>query len=179
MAKKIIEVLVGLFMMLGLAALVFLALQVSGLTNFTGKENYYKVTADFDTVGNLKVRAPVMVAGVSVGEVSSIELNQADFRARVTMLVNSDQKLPIDTSASIFTQGILGANYVSLTPGYNDTNLKNGGVIETTNSAVILEKLIGQFLYTFQNKKSQDSTATVAKEETSASSSTTTLGTKP
>ena len=95
-----------------------------------------------------------MVAGVSVGEVANIQLNQNDFRAIVTLLIDKNKiKLPTDTAASIYTQGLLGSNYINLSPGYADTFLNNGGVIETTNSAVILEKLIGQFLYGLQNKK--------------------------
>lgn len=152
--KKFTEVLVGLFMILGILALIFLALKVSGLANYSGSQGYYRITADFDNVGSLKVRAPVMVAGVSVGEVASIQLNKTDFRAHVTLLINNNQnQLPVDTSASIYTQGLLGSNYISLSPGYTDNYLKEGSTIETTNSAVILEKLIGQFLYNFQNKK--------------------------
>jgi phospholipid/cholesterol/gamma-HCH transport system substrate-binding protein len=155
--KKMTEVLVGLFMLLGIIALVFLALKVSGLTGYSDNQGYYKVTADFDNVGSLKVRSPVMVAGVSVGEVASIRLNKADFRARVTLLISKSQnELPVDTSASIYTQGLLGSNYVSLSPGYTDTYLKDNGVIDTTNSAVILEKLIGQFLYSYQKKSESE-----------------------
>lgn len=155
-------------MLLGIIALVFLALKVSGLTTYSRGQDYYRVTADFDNVGGLKVRAPVMIAGVSVGEVSSITLNRTDYRAHVTFLINKKQApLPIDTSASIYTQGILGANYVNLSPGYADSFLQDGGVIDTTNSAVILEKLIGQFLYSFQNKKPAESTSTPATQNSS------------
>jgi|JI102314A1RNA_FD_contig_121_7176_length_2282_multi_3_in_0_out_0_3 phospholipid/cholesterol/gamma-HCH transport system substrate-binding protein len=157
MFKKMTETLVGLFMILGIVALGFMAIQVSGLSWYAHKANYYKVTADFDNIGGLKVRAPVMIAGVSVGEVANIVLNASDYRARVTLLVDQDKaKLPTDTSASIYTQGLLGSNYINLSPGYADTFLANGGLIETTNSAVILEKLIGQFLYSFQSKPSQE-----------------------
>lgn len=155
MLKKLTEILVGLFMILGILALTFLALKVSGLTGYSNKAHYYKITADFDNVGGLKVRAPILIAGVSVGEVGSIVLDRNDFRAKVTLLIDETKvKLPIDTSASIYTQGLLGSNYVNLSPGYSETFLKDGGIIETTNSAIILEKLIGQFLYSFQNKKS-------------------------
>ena len=141
-------------MILGILALIFLALKVSGLTGYTDKSNYEKITAAFDNIGGLKIRAPIMVAGVSVGEVANIQLNQNDFRAIVTLLIDKNKiKLPTDTAASIYTQGLLGSNYINLSPGYADTFLNNGGVIETTNSAVILEKLIGQFLYGLQNKK--------------------------
>lgn len=158
MLKKFTEILVGFFMILGVAALIFLALKVSGLTGYSSKADYYKITADFDNVGGLKIRAPVMIAGVSVGEVNNISLNKNDFRAKVTLLVDATKaKLPVDTSASIYTQGLLGSNYVNLAPGYSETFLKEGGIIETTNSAVILEKLIGQFLYSFQNKPQENS----------------------
>lgn len=154
MLNKMMEILVGFFMILAILALTFLALQVSGLTGYSNKADYYKVTADFDNVGGLKVRAPVMIAGVSVGQVANIVLNNNDFRAKVTLLIDKDKAtLPTDTSASIYTQGLLGSNYVNLSPGYAESFIKNDGVIETTNSAVILEKLIGQFLYSFQNKK--------------------------
>lgn len=159
MLKKMTEILVGLFMILGILALTFLALEVSGLSGYSNKVDYYKISADFDNVGGLKVRAPVMIGGVSVGQVSNIVLNKTDYRAKVTLLIDKDKaQLPTDTSASIYTQGLLGSNYVNLSPGYAETFLKNGGVIDTTNSAVILEKLIGQFLYSFQNKKSDGNT---------------------
>lgn len=163
MAKRITEILVGLMMLLAITALVFMALKVSGLTDYTGKQGYYKIFADFDNVGSLKVRAPVMIAGVSIGEVDAITLNSTDYRARVTLLIrNNATKLPVDTSASIYTQGILGSNYVNLSPGYEEQYLTSNGVITTTNSAVILEKLIGQFLYSFQNKKSDAPAAATA-----------------
>jgi phospholipid/cholesterol/gamma-HCH transport system substrate-binding protein len=162
-AKRITEILVGLMMLLAITALVFMALKVSGLTDYTGKQGYYKIFADFDNVGSLKVRAPVMIAGVSIGEVDAITLNSTDYRARVTLLIrNNATKLPVDTSASIYTQGILGSNYVNLSPGYEEQYLTSNGVITTTNSAVILEKLIGQFLYSFQNKKSDAPAAATA-----------------
>jgi phospholipid/cholesterol/gamma-HCH transport system substrate-binding protein len=157
MFRKLTETCVGLFMILSICALTFLALKVSGLTGYANQTDYYKIAADFDNVGGLKIRAPVLIAGVSVGEVSNIVLNTTDFRARVTLLIDKHKaQLPTDTSASIYTQGLLGSNYVNLAPGYSETFLKEGGVIETTNSAVILEKLIGQFLYSFQNKKPQE-----------------------
>jgi phospholipid/cholesterol/gamma-HCH transport system substrate-binding protein len=155
--KKVIEILVGFFMVLGIVALVFLAIKVSGLTTYTNKQSFYTVTAEFDNVGGLKVRAPVMIAGVWVGEVKQIELDHTSFRAKVVLsLLKTKDNLPSDTSANIYTQGLLGANYVNLNPGYADTFLKQGSVIESTQPAVILEKLIGQFIYNMQgssNKK--------------------------
>lgn len=153
MRTKILEFVVGLFMMAGLVALVFLALKVSGLA-LTSHHQYYTVTAEFDNVGDLKVRAPVMVSGVVVGRVSHVQLDNNNFRAVVTLQINKQMNaLPIDTSAAILTQGILGSNYVSLTPGFQSANLKNGDRIETTHPAIILENLIGQLLYNLKNKQ--------------------------
>lgn len=151
--KKIMETLVGLFMILGLVALVFLALKVSGLTVFSSKESYYQVVAEFDNIGGLKVRSPVMIAGVAIGQVDDITLDPQTFRAKTVLSIRNDHQLPVDTSANIYTQGLLGSNYVSLTPGYADSNLKDGGVIETTQPAIVLEKLIGQFLYSLKGDK--------------------------
>lgn len=154
LSKKIIETLVGLFMILAMLSLVFLSFKVSGLTGYTSKADYYKITAQFDNIGGLKLRAPVMISGVTVGYVGKIVLDNTDFRAKVTLMITKNEStLPTDTSASIYTQGLLGANYINLSPGYAPTFLKNGGVIEVTHSAIILEKLIGQFLYSFQTKK--------------------------
>ncbi len=150
MRKPIVELVVGLFMLIGIVALVILAFKISGLTSF-GNSKTYTVTADFDNIGDLKPRAPVTLAGVVVGQVGKIVLDSKTFRAHVVLLIyakNNDS--PTDSSASIFTQGLLGSNYISLTPGFADTNLKNGDRIEVTRSALILENLIGQFLYSFK-----------------------------
>lgn len=153
MRIRVIETFVGLFMLAGMVALLILALKVSGLSTALNGDGYY-VTAIFDNAGSLKVRAPVSIAGVKVGEVTKISLDNASFRAAVTMRINRDEaKLPTDTSASIFTQGLLGANYISLIPGYDQTFLKNGSQIENTHPALILEDLIGQFLFSI-NKSS-------------------------
>lgn len=145
-------------MILGIIALVFLALKVSGLTNYRSS-GYYAVTADFDNTGSLKVRAPVSIAGVHVGQVGAISLNPVTYRATVTLLLNDKTKIPTDSAASIYTQGLLGSNYISLSPGYADTNLKNGGQIQSTTSALILEKLIGQFIFSLKNNTSKGSGA--------------------
>jgi len=151
--KKIIEVLVGFFMILGIIALAFMAIKVSGLAAYSTQQSFYKVYADFDNIGSLKVRSPVMISGVWIGQVSAINLDPTSYRARVTLDVSKDQKLPTDTSASIYTQGLLGSNYISLTPGYEESFLKEGSYIETTQPAIILEKLIGQFLYSLKGDK--------------------------
>lgn len=146
-------------MLFGLAALVLLAFKVSGLTQL-GNNHTYTLTAEFDNIGGLKVRAPVAIGGVRIGQVSQITLDKNNFRAIVTLQINEIYNtLPVDTSASIFTQGILGSNYVSLTPGFEPQNLKSGGRIETTHSALVLENLIGQLIYSIKSDKSDASGA--------------------
>ncbi len=147
MRRGLLDFIVGLFILVGIIALVFLAFRVSGLTHYTSSD-FYTVRANFDNVGDLKVRAPVTIAGVRVGQVSAIYLNPTTFRATVLMQINNrEDKIPVDTSASILTAGILGSNYVGLSPGYEDKVLHSGGEISTTHSALILENLIGQFLF--------------------------------
>jgi len=152
-----IEVVVGVFIIAGLLALVALAFKVSGLTQ-VGNGHYYVLQADFDNVGDLKVRAPVSVSGVTVGRVSGIKLDPQTFRATVTLqMQNWFNKLPMDSSASILTQGLLGSNYISLTPGYEEKSLHPGQRIETTHSALILENLIGQLMFNLTSDKNNDS----------------------
>lgn len=145
--NKIVELMVGLFILGGMAALLVLALKVSGLGNVVG-DNGYHISAAFDNVGDLKIRAPVTIAGVRVGEVTGIKLDQQTFRAIVTMQISPDQnEIPLDSSASILTQGLLGSNYISLTPGFDNTFLKEGDKIDNTHPAIILENIIGQVMY--------------------------------
>lgn len=161
MRNKLLETIVGIFMVLGFLGLIFLAFEVSGLTFFRQGENF-KVTADFDDIGSLKVRAPVQVSGVTVGRVAEIKLSAESLRATVVMEIDSKYKdIPVDSSASIFTQGILGSNYIALIPGYEEESLKNGSHIETTHSALILENLLGQLLFSLkpENKEKQPETA--------------------
>lgn len=153
MRNKALEIIVGLFMVVGFLGLLFLAFKVSGLTMIHKGDNY-EITADFDNIGSLKVRAPVQLSGVTIGRVESINLDSTTFRARVTLLINKQyNNLPIDSGASIYTQGILGSNYVALTPGFETENLMPGGQIETTHSALILEDLIGQLLFSMKSDK--------------------------
>ncbi len=152
-----IEVAVGFFIVAALLALIVLAFKVSGLTQ-VGNGSYYVIKADFDNIGDLKVRAPVTVSGVKVGRVSGIKLDSQTFRAIVTLQIqNWFNKLPIDTSASILTQGLLGSNYISLSPGYEEKLLHPGQHIETTHSALILENLVGQLMFNLTNDKKNDS----------------------
>lgn len=151
-----LEFCVGVFIIVALCGLLFLAIKVSGLTTMDNGHTYV-LRADFDNIGDLKVRAPVTVSGVKVGMVTAIQLNPQTYRANVSMAINDHfNNLPIDTSASIFTQGLLGSNYVSLSPGFEQQMLQPGGRIETTHSALILENLIGQLMYNFSGSKDKD-----------------------
>lgn len=144
---RLIESLVGLFLLFAMTALIVLAFKVSGLTNLF-PEKTYSVTAEFDDIGGLKVRSPVKIGGVQIGQVGEIALDPTTFKAIVTLNINDQYNdIPDDSSAGIYTAGLLGDNYVAITPMYSQSYLKNGGKIEMTNSAMILEKLIGQFLY--------------------------------
>lgn len=150
--KRILEMTVGLFMIAGMLSLLLLALKVSGLSQSASADNY-RVVAEFDNIGSLKARAPVRIAGVKVGQIEKIELQNQHFKAKVTLLINKkENNLPTDTSASILTEGLLGSNYISLTPGYEEELLKDGSVINNTQPALILENLIGQLLFSLKNK---------------------------
>ncbi len=148
-----IDISVGLFMLLGLLSLAVLVVKVSGISELISKTGYL-VTADFTDIGGLKVRAPVTVAGVRVGEVTRIELQPGELNAKVTMQLNRDKPIPFDdVSARILTQGLLGSNYISIVPGFDDDEnkehpyLRAGDVIAKTQEAIILENLIGQLLF--------------------------------
>ena len=146
MGRKGIETLVGVFVLLGMLAVVFLALKAANLASFSVGSTY-ALTAKFDNIGGLKVRAPVQSAGVTVGRVTSIALDPQSFQGLVTIEVDSRVKFPSDTSAKILTSGLLGDQYIGLEPGGSDKNLTGGDQIKMTQSAVVLENLIGQFLY--------------------------------
>jgi phospholipid/cholesterol/gamma-HCH transport system substrate-binding protein len=143
---------VGLFILLGLIALVFLALRAGNMSSFSFAPTY-RVQAYFDNVGGLKVRAPVKSSGVVVGRIASIGFDNKRFQAIVTFDLEQAYQFPDDTSASILTSGLLGEQYVGLTPGGDDKNLKNGGTIRFTQSAVVLEDLISKFLYNSAEKQ--------------------------
>ncbi len=149
------DTLVGLFVVAGIAGLFFLALQVSNLGSFTSGQGY-TLTANFTNSGGLKVRSPVSLAGVKIGQVSAIDLNPTTYQSVVTMHIDTAyNNLPDDTTASIFTAGLLGEQYVSLEPGGSDTYLKDQGKIDITQPAIILEKAIGQFLFKSAEEKSE------------------------
>ena len=145
MTRKAIETTVGLFLLFGLAAMIWLALSVGNWSPATTYD--YEVTARFDNIGGLTVKAPVTLAGVTIGRVASIGIDDEDYSAHVTLQIDhAHNNLPTDTSAAILTSGLLGAQYVGLDPGADETYLENGGQIEITQSAVVLEHLIGQIL---------------------------------
>ncbi len=136
----------GLFIVLGFAALAYLATQTTTLVNMDGGATY-SVTASFTNVGQLKDRAPVKMAGVRIGSVSSIQLDPKSLNARVTMDINKRfDQIPADSSASVLTSGLLGDQYIGIQPGGSPENLKNGSQIILTQSAIQLEDLIGKFL---------------------------------
>ena len=146
MKRRSIETLVGVFVLAGLLAIVFLALKAANLANFRAGDTY-SLTARFDNIGGLKVRAPVKSAGVTVGRVKAIALDPQSFQGLVTFDIDGKVQFPADTSAKILTSGLLGEQYVGLEPGGSDKSLAPGGQIRMTQSAVVLENLIGQFLY--------------------------------
>ena len=146
MKRTTIDLWVGIFVALGAAALVFLSFQVATQNTFS-RNSTYTVSARFDDLGGLKVQAPVKSAGVLVGRVTGIRFANDAFVAEVTMAIDKRYTFPTDTSAKILTSGLLGDQYVGLTPGAEIDNLADGGTIELTQGAIVLEKLIGQFLY--------------------------------
>jgi len=145
MGKKGMETMVGLFVLLGMGGLLFLALKAANLGSL-GSGDTYSVMARFDNIGGLKARAPVRAAGVLVGRVKSISLDGKTFQGVVTLDIEKGFVFPKDSSAKILTSGLLGDQYIGLEPGGDDKNLAAGETIAQTQSAVVLENLIGQFL---------------------------------
>ena len=148
---KTLETAVGTFVLAGILSLLMLALQVSGLSNFFKEEPGFKVKAEFTNVGGLKTKAKVTVGGVVVGRVVKVMLEPTTFLATVLFSIDSDKvkNLPSDTRASILTAGLLGDNYISLTPGFDEEHfLKEGDTISagSTDSAIVLEQLISKFV---------------------------------
>jgi phospholipid/cholesterol/gamma-HCH transport system substrate-binding protein len=151
-ATRSLEIGTGLFVILGLAALVFLTTQLpsSGLKLSFGQTPGYDVTAEFDNIGDLKVGAPVRMAGVTIGSVTAIGLDNQSFRANVHLHISPQfNEIPNDSYASIETEGLLGGQYVGVSPGGLSTYLKNGSQILQTQSAIVLENLINKFFANF------------------------------
>jgi phospholipid/cholesterol/gamma-HCH transport system substrate-binding protein len=146
MNRSTIDLWVGIFVAAGLGALLFLALKVGNLASFSTAETY-RVEAKFGNIGGLKVRAPVKSAGVVVGRVAEIRFDNESFEAVATLTIDSSYKFPRDSSAKILTSGLLGEQYIGLEAGGNPQMLKDGDRVRLTQSAVVLENLIGQFLF--------------------------------
>jgi phospholipid/cholesterol/gamma-HCH transport system substrate-binding protein len=146
MSRRALDIWVGFFVALGFAAIMFLALKVASSATIAAADGY-EVRAKFDNIGGLKVRAPVKSAGVVVGRVGSIRFDNESFEAVVSLNVDKRYQFPKDTSAKILTSGLLGEQYVSLSAGGDTANLKDGDTLKITQSAIVLENLIGQFLY--------------------------------
>lgn len=146
MERAKLDFWVGLFVVAGFAALLGLALKVGNMTSFNSTQTY-AVQANFNNVGSLKVRAPVKSAGVVVGRVSEIHFDNQNYEAAVTLKLDAKYQFPKDTSAAILTSGLLGEQFVALDAGGDVKNLTTGDKIKITQSAIVLENLISQFLY--------------------------------
>jgi phospholipid/cholesterol/gamma-HCH transport system substrate-binding protein len=146
MNRLALDLWVGLFVAIGIGAVLFLALRVGNLVSL-GSTPGYRLEARFDNIGGLKVRAPVKAAGVVVGRVEEIRFDPKTYQAVVTMKIDNGNEFTTDTIASILTSGLLGEVYIGLEVGGDPKMLANGGRIGKTQSAVVLEKLIGQFLF--------------------------------
>ena len=146
MKKQSLDIWVGLFVAMGLLALLFLALKAGNMSAFTF-EPTYQVTARFDNIGGLKPRAPVKSAGVVVGRVAEIRFDDQTYQATVVMTLETRYKFPKDSSAKILTSGLLGEQYIGLEAGGDENMIAQGSKLTQTQSAIVLENLISQFLY--------------------------------
>ena len=147
------EFWVGLFVLAGIWAMVTLSLRVGNLGS-QDSANGYQVTAKFQDIGGLTAKSPVRMAGVTIGRVTKISIDSDDYEAVVEMQIFGEHKnLPLDTSATILTSGLLGSQFIGLEPGGDEEYLKEGSRIEYTQPALVLEKLIGRFITSFSNKK--------------------------
>jgi phospholipid/cholesterol/gamma-HCH transport system substrate-binding protein len=146
MNRSAIDLWVGIFVTIGLGAIVFLALKVGNLTSLDSKASY-RIEANFDNIGGLKLRAPVKAAGVIVGRVESVTLDPKTYEAHVTLKIDNGYQFSKDTIAAILTSGLLGEVYIGLEAGGDPLMLADGGRIGKTQSAIVLEKLISQFLF--------------------------------
>lgn len=153
MKRATIDLWVGVFVAIGIAAVVFLSLKVANLTPQAADQTY-RLYAEFDNIGGLKVKAPVKSSGVVVGRVSSISLDTKRYLARVELQMDKRYEFSRDVSAEILTSGLLGEQYIGLVQGGDPDNLKDGDRVEITSSALVLEQLIGKFMTSFAAKDS-------------------------
>ena len=155
MNTRTVEIGVGVFVALGVAALFMLAMQASNLSTMSSGDGYI-ITAGFENVGGLKERSAVTVSGVRVGRVEAIEYDHESFEAVVSLRIDAQHdSFPVDTSASIYTSGLLGEQYVALEPGGALENLVAGDRLQLTQSALVMEQVIGQFLYSTAAEKGE------------------------
>jgi len=167
--SKVVETWVGLFVALGVVGLFFLAMKVSNLGDLQTKDNSFKIVARFQNAGSLRERAPVSMAGVRVGRVSSIRFDKETYEAVVEMRIDPEyDTIPTDTTANVLTAGLLGEQYIGLSAGGSDEYLKNGDEIELTQSAMVLEEVISRFLFNKAEngaEKKESASAAGAPEE--------------
>lgn len=154
MKKSVLEFWVGLFVLLGVVAIGFLAFRVAGSSSVGGQDKTYTVYAEFTDIGGLKVKAPIRTAGVLVGRVSDIQLDPQNYQAKVSLNLDSHYKFSSDVSAQILTSGLLGEQYIGLQQGGDEEELAAGDTITITSSAMVLENLIGKFMTSFAEKNS-------------------------
>jgi phospholipid/cholesterol/gamma-HCH transport system substrate-binding protein len=147
MNRTLLDAWVGIFVVVGIGALFVLALKVGNASTSLNMGDTYQIFAEFENIGGLKARAPAKSAGVLVGRVDSIQFDSKKFVARVTLTIDKRYVFPKDSSVSILTAGLLGEQYVGIEAGGDSASLKDGDTVMLTQSAVVLEKLIGQFLY--------------------------------
>lgn len=173
MQTKKSEIWVGAFMLVALCAIVFLCLQVANIKSI-GNEPTYRIYATFDNIGGLKVRSPVKIGGVVIGRVADISLNQKTYTPRVALDIQTRyNQIPDTSSLAIRTSGLLGEQYLALNVGFEDPDmgtsiLQEGGIIQDTKSAIVLEDLIGQFLYKSSSPASNDKPDTITEPATNA-----------
>jgi len=150
-ASRNIEIMVGVFVLSGFVALFLLALNISNITSLSANKSY-NIYVYFDNIGALRTRAPISMSGVKIGRVSHIKYNQQRGQAEVIMSIDSAYLLSIDTQASIYTAGLLGEQYISLESGAEDELLTSGDTITLTQSAMVLEEIIGKFMVDLTSK---------------------------
>ena len=166
-SNRSLEIGTGLFVLLGFAALAFLTTQLPGSSlKLKGGESGYKVVAAFDNIGDLKAGSPVTMAGVTIGRVESIRFDPKDYKAAVTLRIeNQYSEIPDDSDASIQTAGLLGGKYIGIGPGGSETFLKEGGQIEFTQSAIVLESLVNKFFANMADKGGETKSEPAAQEQ--------------
>ena len=151
MQQKMVEMSVGFLILLAFGCLFFIAFNASVVADFHGEEKIV-ISADFANVSGLRVKAPVKLSGVRIGEVVSIGLNKSSYQAHVIMKIRSNSKVPEDSEALVLTEGLLGSKYVGLEPGLSESFLQAGGQIQRTVPAMILENLIGKIMISLSKK---------------------------